>query len=172
MTGRDYRGALLDVLDAPLAANGLDLEDVQVTTAGRRRVVRVLVDKDGGVSLDDIAEATTSVSAALDSEDVLGDGSYTLEVTSPGVDRPLTSPRHWRRNVDRLVKVTLQTRQTLTGRILEADDASVTLTSDGRPTRLEYGDIAKARVEIEFNRPATPVRDAASAGRDAHDGKE
>jgi ribosome maturation factor RimP len=172
MTGRDYRGALLDVLDGPLAANGLDLEDVQVTTAGRRRVVRVLVDKDGGVSLDDIAEATTSVSAALDSDDVLGDGSYTLEVTSPGVDRPLTSPRHWRRNVDRLVKVTLHTRQTLTGRILEADDTSVTLTCDGRPTRLEYGDIAKARVEIEFNRPATSGRDTASVGRDAHDGKE
>jgi ribosome maturation factor RimP len=71
-----------------------------------------------------------------------------------------------------LVKVTLHTGQTLTGRILEADDASVTLTCDGHSTRLEYGDVAKARVEIEFNRPATPLRDAVRAGRDAHDGKE
>jgi ribosome maturation factor RimP len=172
MTGRDYRGALHDVLDGPLAAKGLDLEDVQVTTAGRRRVVRVLVDKDGGVSLDDIAEATTHVSAALDAEEILGEGAYTLEVTSPGVDRPLTSPRHWRRNVDRLVKVTLHTKETLTGRILEADDSSVTLTCDGRPTRLPYDAIAKARIEIEFNRPVTPQRDAASNGHDAHDGKE
>lgn len=155
MSGRDYRSALLGVLARPLAAIGLDLEDVEVTAAGRRRVVRVLVDKDGGVSLDDVAGAATDVSAVLDSSDLLGDGSYTLEVTSPGVDRPLTLPRHWRRNVDRLVKVTRTSGETVTGRVIEAGDASATLDVDGARTEQPYSDVATARVEVEFSRPAS-----------------
>jgi ribosome maturation factor RimP len=170
VTGRDYREALLDVLGEPLAAEGLDLEEVQVSTAGRRRVVRVLVDKDGGVSLDDIAEATTLVSAALDATDVLGEGAYTLEVTSPGVDRPLSAPRHWRRNVDRLVKVTPRTGEVFTGRILAVDDTAATIDVDGVHTRVPYADVAKARIEIEFNRPASALQHAGHAdGSDAHD---
>ena len=86
---------------------GLDVEAVELTPAGKRRVLRVAVDKDGGVTLDDVAEATREVSAVLDDSDVMGEQPYTLEVTSRGVDRPLTLPRHWRRNVGRLVKVTL-----------------------------------------------------------------
>jgi ribosome maturation factor RimP len=152
VSGRDYRTVLLDVLAAPLAASGLDLEDVEVTAVGRRRVVRVLVDKDGGVSLDDVAEATTEVSSVLEDTDVLGDGSYTLEVTSPGVDRPLTLPRHWRRNVDRMVKVTHTSGETVTGRILEAGDTSATLDVDGARAEQAYRDVVKARVEIEFSR--------------------
>ena len=85
---------------------GLDLEAVELTPAGRRRVLRVAVDKDGGVTLDDVAEATKEVSRLLDASDVMGEQPYTLEVTSPGIDRPLTLPRHWRRNAGRLVKVT------------------------------------------------------------------
>jgi ribosome maturation factor RimP len=142
-------------------------------------VVKVLVDKDGGVSLDDIAEATRDVSAALDSEDVLGADSYTLEVTSPGVGRPLTAPRHWRRNVDRLVKVTRHTGEAVTGRIVEVGEASATLDVAGARTQLPYSDVAKARIEIEFNRPATSPRRAAHGAGDAHvdgndgnDGKE
>jgi ribosome maturation factor RimP len=175
VSGPDYRSALLGVLTDPLATSGLDLEDVQVTSAGRRKVVRVLVDKDGGVSLDEVAGATTDVSAVLDSSDVLGDGSYTLEVTSPGVDRPLTLPRHWRRNVDRLVKVTRTSGETVTGRVIEAGDTSATLDVDGARTEQPYRDVAKARVEIEFSRPASRAgrRSAGQASpRDADDREE
>jgi ribosome maturation factor RimP len=77
---------------------------------------------------------------------------YTLEVTSRGVDRPLTLPRHWRRNEDRLVKATLADGTSLTGRILSSDDAAVTLDVDGARREVAYADVAKALVQIEFNR--------------------
>ena len=99
-----------------------------MTPAGKRRVLRVAVDKDGGVTLDDVAAATREVSRVLDESDVMGEQPYTLEVTSRGVDRPLTLPRHWRRNLDRLVKVTLDDGATLEGRIVAASD-------DGRLAR-------------------------------------
>ena len=106
----------------PLRAMGLDVEAVEVTPAGKRRVLRVAVDKDGGVTLDDVADATREVSRVLDESDVMGEMPYTLEVTSRGVDRPLTLPRHWRRNEDRLVKATLTDGSTLTGRILTSSE--------------------------------------------------
>ena len=84
----------------------MDLESVRVSVAGRRRLLRVVVDSDHGVSLDDAADVSRDVSAALlDATDVIGDVPYTLEVSSPGVDRPLTEPRHWRRAAGRLVRV-------------------------------------------------------------------
>src|SRR3954452_15998727 len=103
------RDRLAGVLGEPLAATGLDVEAIDLTPAGKRRLLRVAVDKDGGVTLDDIAEATKEVSRVLDGpagSDVMGEQPYTLEVTSPGTDRPLTHPRHWRRNQGRLVKAT------------------------------------------------------------------
>ena len=93
-------------LTGPLGVLGLDVEAVEVTPAGNRRVLRIAVDGDDGVSLDTIADATRVVSDTLDESDVMGERPYTLEVTSRGVERPLTLPRHWRRNVDRLVAVT------------------------------------------------------------------
>jgi ribosome maturation factor RimP len=87
---------------------GCDLEAADIAPAGRRRLLRVLVDRDGGINLDDVAEVTRAISKALDADDIMGDGAYTLEVSSPGVDRPLTLPRHWRRNVSRLVKVQIE----------------------------------------------------------------
>ena len=94
-------------LAGPLRALELDLETIEITPAGKRRILRVSVDKDGGVTLDDVADATREVSGVLDDSDVMGEMPYTLEVTSRGVDKPLTLPRHWRRNADRLVKVDL-----------------------------------------------------------------
>ena len=94
-------------LVGPLRALDLDVEAVELTPAGKRRILRIAVDGDGGVTLDDVAEATKEVSRVLDESDVMGEQPYTLEVTSRGVDRPLTLPRHWRRNADRLVRVTL-----------------------------------------------------------------
>lgn len=136
----------------PLGALGLDVEAVEITPAGKRRIVRIAVDKDGGVTLDDVAEATRAVSEVLDSSEVLGELPYTLEVTSRGVDRPLSLPRHWRRNVDRLVKVTLTDDSVVTGRITASDDAGVTLDVDGSAREVGYADIARALIQVEFNR--------------------
>ena len=136
----------------PLADLGLDLEAVELTPAGKRRVLRIAVDQDGGVTLDDIAIATKKVDSVLDDSNVMGEMPYLLEVTSRGVDSPLTLPRHWRRNADRLVKVTLVDGGEVTGRIGESDDDKVHLDVDGAERELPYADIAKARVQIEFNR--------------------
>jgi ribosome maturation factor RimP len=141
-----------EVLGDPLAALDLDLEAVELTPAGKVRVLRIAVDKDGGVTLDDIAEATRAVSGVLDDSDLMGETAYTLEVTSRGVDRPLTEPRHWRRNHDRLVKATLDDGSQLTGRIGASDDTGVTLDVSGIDRRLAYERIAKALVQVEFNR--------------------
>jgi ribosome maturation factor RimP len=140
-------------LVGPLSALGLDLESVELTPAGKRRILRVAVDKDGGVTLDDVADATREVSGVLDESDVMGEQPYTLEVTSRGVDRPLTLPRHWRRNADRLVKVSLTGGEELTGRIVSSDDRAVELDVDGTRREVAYTDVAKALVQIEFNRP-------------------
>ncbi|HEU4514215.1 MAG TPA: ribosome maturation factor RimP [Nocardioidaceae bacterium] len=152
MSTDQTRDRLAVVLTEPLAALGLDVEAIELTPAGRRRILRVAVDKDGGVSSDDLADATKEVSRVLDESDAMGEQPYTLEVTSPGTDRPLTLPRHWRRNQSRLVKVTTKDGTTLTGRIKASDEESVTLDVDGSERDLPYADVAKARVEIEFNR--------------------
>ena len=155
MSTDQIRDRLAEVLTPPLAATGLDVEAIEVTPAGKRRVLRVAVDKDGGVTLDDIAEATKEVSRILDEpdgSDVMGEQPYTLEVSSPGADRPLTQPRHWRRNQGRLVKVTLADKSTVTGRISESDDARAVLDVDGSPVEVGYGDVKKAKVQLEFNR--------------------
>ncbi len=136
----------------PLIALGVDVEAVEITPAGKRRVLRVAIDKDGGVTLDDVADATREVSRVLDDSDVMGEQPYTLEVTSRGVDRPLTLPRHWRRNTDRLVKVTLEDGSDVTGRITSSDDVAATLEVDGAAHEVTYDNVAKALVQIEFNR--------------------
>lgn len=149
--------ARLRELVAPeVAATGYDLEDLTVTAAGRRSVVRVVVDKDGGVTLDDIADVSRTVSDVLDRLDetapeVLA-ATYVLEVSSPGVDRPLTEPRHWRRNVKRLVVATLREGDPVTGRVLSADEDTVTLDVDGSAQRLAYADLVRGSVQVEFGR--------------------
>lgn len=136
----------------PLRALGLDIEAVEITPAGKRRILRVAVDKDGGVTLDDVADATREVNRVLDESDVMGEQPYTLEVTSRGVDRPLTLPRHWRRNAGRLAKVTLADGTSVTGRIGESGDESVTLEVSGTKQDVAYTDVKKALVQVEFNR--------------------
>lgn len=140
-------------LAGPLGELGLDVEAVEITPAGKRRVLRVAVDQDGGVTLDDVAEATREVSRVLDASDVMGDYPYTLEVTSRGVDRPLTLPRHWRRNTGRLVRVTLTDGSAMTGRIVQSVDEAVTLEVGGQRREIATTDVAKALVQVEFNRP-------------------
>ncbi|HYJ66364.1 MAG TPA: ribosome maturation factor RimP [Nocardioidaceae bacterium] len=147
------------VVEPAVTHLGLELEAVELTNAGRRRLLRVVVDTetemaDGvrGVTLDQLAEATREVSRALDDADAMGSQAYTLEVTSPGIDRPLTAPRHWRRNLGRLVKVTPTEGSRQTGRVLRVADASVTLDVDGTEYEWSYADIARATVQVEFNR--------------------
>lgn len=152
------RARLLPLLEPVVAATGADLEDVTVTQAGRRSVVRVVVDRDGGVSLDDVAEVSRVAAEALDALDqqdpsALG-GSYVLEVTSPGVDRPLTAPRHWRRAQGRLVQAVLRSGDSVTGRLLDSDEAGAVLDADGAQRRIGYDDVVRALVQVEFSRTA------------------
>jgi ribosome maturation factor RimP len=150
--GFPSRDLLREIVKPLAAAHGVDLEDVEVTPAGRRRRVSVVVDADGGVDLDRCAEVSRAVSAALDESEVMGETPYTLEVSSPGVSRPLTMPRHWRRNVGRLVRLGLRDGGDLVGRIETADDTGVVLEIDGAARRLAYDAIGAARIQVEFRR--------------------
>src|SRR6516225_845737 len=128
-----------ELLEPAVTAMGMDLEDVRITSAGRRRLLRVVVDSDGGVSLDDIALVSRELSVTLDRAAAMGEAPYTLEVSSPGVDRPLTEPKHWRRAVGRLVTVPLRPynapaaadSQAVTGRITGTDADGVRLDVAG-----------------------------------------
>jgi ribosome maturation factor RimP len=146
-------GQLRDVLEPLVAAAGFELDQLDVKAAGRRHTVRVVVDSDAGVDLDDIALLSRAVSAQLDANEHLLGGSYTLEVTSPGVDRPLTGARHWRRAHLRQVAVRLHDGTTFTGRVGEAGDDAVTLLVEGELRELRYDEVAHAGVQVEF-RPA------------------
>ena len=118
---------LTRLLAPAVAAAGFDLEEVDVRPAGRRRLVRVVVDADGGVSLDDVTSLSRTASGLLDDSDIMGAGPYVLEVTSPGVDRPLTEARHWRRAAGRLVVAPLTEGGQIEGRVVSADEESVVI---------------------------------------------
>lgn len=154
---------LRELLEPRIGERGLDLEEIEVTPAGKRRVLRIVVDSDEGVGLDTCAELSRTLSAVLDEADAMGDAPYVLEVTSPGAERPLAEPRHYRRATGRLIKAQLAESAgggELTARITGVDDEGVDLEVPGvkgrKPTqrRLAFSDIDKARVEIEFNRKA------------------
>jgi|ERR1700722_484037 ribosome maturation factor RimP len=151
---------IADVIRPVVAAAGMDLEAVRVTAAGRRRLLRVVVDSDGGVSLDDAAVVSRDLSAALDSVAVMGDFPYTLEVSSPGVDRPLTDRRHWRRAVGRLVTVTVTdsgSSQPVTGRIYGADADEVTMDVDGARRHFAYAVLGPGAIQVEFGHPPSEL---------------
>ena len=163
------------VADA-VAAVGFELEQLDVSTAGRRRLVKVVVDAEQAVGLDDIAEVSRSVSRALDAHDAELGGPYTLEVTSPGVDRPLTKPRHWRRARLRLVKVRHADGSRFAGRVGAVDDdpdGGVDLLTNGELRKVNYADVEHAVVEVEFKEPpaeelerlANPERDEGRESR-------
>ena len=162
-------GRLGPLLTPVLDEVGLELDDVELRPAGRRTVLRVIVDHEDGANLDQIAEATSSISRLLDDSDLMGAGSYTLEVTSPGVDRPLTQPRHWRRNRGRLVKVVGPDGTQITGRVVSADDDAAELDVDGSVVSMPYADVAVARVQVEFARLDDP--DPAASARRPADGE-
>lgn len=135
---------------------GLEVERIEVMRAGKRSLLRISLDGDGpegrGPSLDEIAEATRAISAALDASPATGDAPYTLEVSSRGVSSPLTEPKHFRRNVSRLVALTLADAPAVTGRIQAADDDGIDIDVDGVPRRVAFTDITKAVVQVELTK--------------------
>jgi ribosome maturation factor RimP len=143
---------LAELIEPVTAAAGLDLESVRMSVAGKRRLLRIVVDGDHGVSLDDAADVSRDISAMLDEANALGEVPYTLEVSSPGVDRPLTEPRHWRRGVGRLVKVKVAGEGAVEGRILAADADGVTLELAKGGRRFELGELGAGAIQIEFGR--------------------
>jgi ribosome maturation factor RimP len=174
---------LREQLEPVVAALGYDLEEVTGQRAGSRQLLRVVVDADGGISLDAIAEVSQAVSAALDESNAMGEAAYDLEVTSPGVSRPLTLPRHWRRATGRLVQVPLTAGGELTGRIIEADDEGVTFELPGKKPgttggerRLAFAELGRGKVQVEFNRPGAkdedPVGDDEDADEDVFDDED
>jgi ribosome maturation factor RimP len=155
---------LAELLGPVVSAVGLELESVRVGRAGSRRVLRVVVDGDHGVDMDDVARVSRAVAAEVDGRDAMGSAPYTLEVSSPGVDRPLTEPRHWRRATGRLVQVSVKdfssqtadagptgnAERTVEGRIVATGEAGVTLEIGGERRDLGYADLGPGRVQVEF----------------------
>lgn len=147
----------LEALVAPVAAaHSLEVDRLELMTAGKRSVVRVFLDGDGpagrGPSLDEIAEATRSISAALDAADITNGRPYSLEVSSRGVSRPLTEAKHFRRNTGRLVEFTLADGR-VTGRVQGVADDAVEVDVDGTSRRIPLADVRRALVQVELNRP-------------------
>ena len=129
-----------------LSALGFYLEDVTITSAGRRSMLTIIVDGDTHLSLDQVTSATKAISEIVESLQSLGDTPFTLEVTSPGLDRPLTKPRHWRKNIDRLVKVVLLDGKEIKGRIKAASEDSATVDQ----SEINCTEIKRASLEVEF----------------------
>lgn len=166
MSTGSLKSRLLTVLEPLAEAAGYDVEDVQVTPAGSRRLVRVLVDRDGGITLDDVALLSRDISAALDAPEasgVMGNAPYVLEVSSPGVDHPLSLPRHWRRAAGRLVKVSVAGEGMLTARVTASDGETVTFSRDDGKGPYEVvhplSALGKGAVQVEFARPGAAEHD-------------
>lgn len=164
-----------------LTEMGLDVEDIKVVRAGAKSQVIVLVDSDERPDLDVLEQATHEVSAALDAAEARGDADfgaqgYTLEVSTPGIDAPLTQPRHWRRNCGRLVDISLTDGPTFKARIgaLSPDEESVILvTAKGPKGRLkavgqcvQLAAVAQAVVQVEFSNPSAAEKEFAELDYD------
>ncbi|MEU5890736.1 ribosome maturation factor RimP [Streptomyces sp. NPDC047461] len=149
---------LRELLEPLVSSQGLDLEEISVDSVGRKRVLSVVVDSDTGADLDQIADVSRALSAKLDETNAMGEGEYTLEVGTPGAERPLKEHRHYVRAVDRLVKFQLTEGGEVVARILEVDDEGLDVEVPGikgrkaTSRRLAFSDIDRARVQVEFNR--------------------
>jgi ribosome maturation factor RimP len=148
--------AITDLISPAVSEAGFFLEEVQIASPGSHRIVTCVVDGETPLNLDQVTVASRAISELLDTAEFMGDTPFTLEVTSPGVDRPLTQPRHWTKNLTRLIKVTLGDGTITTGRLTEFSDTHATLVENikGRIKEhtIAFADIKRAVVEIEFNR--------------------
>lgn len=138
---------IFELVEPLVIKAGLVLEEVQVQTPGKNRFVTVIVDSESGLNLDQVTDASRLIGEAMDSAPFMGETPYTLEVTSPGVDRPLTAPRHWRKNADRLVKIVKLDGDVCKGRIASSSEEEVVLDC----CTVAFADIKRATIEIEFN---------------------
>jgi ribosome maturation factor RimP len=147
---------ITELIEPAVSAQGFFLEEVQLVSPGKHRIVTCIVDGEVALNLDQVTSVSRAISELLDESPIMGDTPFTLEVTSPGIDRPLTKPRHFAKNQDRLLKVTKSDGEVVTGRILSNTDNAVTLTVEVKKETVEvvitYADIKRAVVEIEFNR--------------------
>jgi ribosome maturation factor RimP len=136
-----------------IEGSGLELVDVAFRRESGRRVLRVVVDREGGVDVDTIAELAEKVSRRLDVEG-FAPGPYALEVSSPGIERSLKLPRDFSRRVGDNVKVKTTTpiegRTNITGELVSADDDGITVAAAGRELRVRYADIASARTVVDW----------------------
>ncbi|ONI70451.1 ribosome maturation factor RimP [Actinosynnema sp. ALI-1.44] len=148
----DLGAALEPVVRDAVGAAGFELEQLDVQRAGRRSLVKVVVDAEDGIGLDEVASVSRALSGVLDEHDHVLGGPYTLEVTSPGLDRPLTKPRHWRRARLRLVKVRTA-EETFTGRVGDASENDVQLLVGGELRQVPFDAVDHAVVEVEFKQP-------------------
>jgi ribosome maturation factor RimP len=151
----ELAGKLEPIVAEAVAGAGFDLDALDVQQAGRRKLVKVVVDADDGIGLDEVAEVSRTVAAVLDKHDHLLAGAYTLEVTSPGVDRPLTRQQHWRRAKYRLARISPHEGPGFVGRIGHAGQDAARVLVDGKIRDVRYRDVAKAVIEIEFKQPPT-----------------
>ena len=153
--------SITELIEPAVTQAGFYLEEVQNTSAGSHRIVTCIVDGQTPLNLDQVTVVSRLISELLDSASFMDETPFTLEVTSPGVDRPLTLPRHWTKNLTRLVKVTLQDGTVTIGRLTEFNEATATLVENikGRikTHRVNFSDIKRAVVEIEFNRKETAL---------------
>lgn len=137
-------------------AQGFDLEDVTVVAAGRHSAVKIMVDREQGIDLDSLPALSRDISDVFDGVDDFGEAPYTLEVTTPGIDRPLTEPRHWRRARGRMVRVQLADEK-FDARVGPLDGQTVTLVTRTKgvlATReIDVTNVVKAVVQVEFSRP-------------------
>lgn len=203
MSERTLQQQVLQEAQEAVAPLRLVVDDLVVQRAGKRRLVRIAVDDDLSaldpgdettpvepVALDTVADATRLIDAALESSDAMGPAPYVLEVTSPGLSRPLTQPRHFRRNVGRLVTAQLRDGGEVTGRIAAAGADGVRLSgatgsgptgpaghtgsgndpggNDPGEQFVEYAALSRAQVQVEFNRPGAPENDDLDADTDPH----
>jgi ribosome maturation factor RimP len=155
-----YQMALTDsiaeLIEPAVSAQGYFLEEVQLVSPGKHRIITCIVDGQTPLNLDQVTSVSRAISELLDESPIMGDTPFTLEVTSPGIDRPLTKPRHFAKNNDRLLKVTKTDGDVVTGRILSNTDTDVTLSvtvkKEISEIVIDFVDIKRAVVEIEFNR--------------------
>ena len=144
---------LTELLTPAVTQAGFVLEEVTVTPVGKRRLVAVVVDcEDRNPSLDEVTVVSKEVSAILDNYTQMGEMPFTLEVTTPGIDRPLTLGRHWKKNIGRLVKITPKTGEKYIGRIASVKENAVTIEIKGKESDVSFEEISRAQIEVEFNR--------------------
>jgi len=139
---------VLAVITPAIESLGFYIEDIAITSAGKRSMLTVIVDGDTHLSLDQVTVATKAISEIVENLPSLGNNPFTLEVTSPGLDRPLTKPRHWRKNQDRLIKIVLTDGKEVKGRIKDSNEASVTVDDQ----LINFADIKRATLEVEFKK--------------------